>query len=149
MDPDLVSHPILALSNALNGATGMCCQQWHYWGSGPYVQGQTMCRLSEKNGKEIIHGLSSIPMQVDLFCLINLSLRHFDGRYTLVSRPFMSMAQWSLSLCFRCRGGMGGFFRSGGGGRTPSSSCMRRATSGGMCSGLPPGGGGWKLPLFC
>lgn len=91
--------------------------------------------------------MSSVPVYVDSFSVC--ALKSFDGRYTLVSRPFISMAQCSLSLCFRWRGGMGGFFRSGGGGRTPSSSCMRRATSGGMCSGLPSGGGGWKLPLFC
>lgn len=71
------------------------------------------------------------------------------GGYTLVSRPFMSMEQCSLSLCFRWRGGTGGIFLSGGGGRTPSSSCMRRATSGETSSGLPPAGSGWKLPLFC
>lgn len=62
--------------------------------------------------------------------------------YTLVSSPFMSMEQWSLSLCsllwweaWAC------FFFSTG--RIPSSSWIRRATSGERWSCLLPGGGGW------
>ncbi len=97
VDLDLVSHPIPALFNALNGSTGMCCQQWHYWGSSPYVQGQTMCCLLEKNGKEVIHVPSSVLMHVDLFCPIDFSLQfqwslyvslqtvHVDGTMVLVS----------------------------------------------------------------
>ena len=63
-------------------------------------------------------------------------------RYTLVSMPFMSMAQCSLwwSLFFPCLGGKGGFLLWGGAGpgRTPSSSCTSRATSGGSSSDLSP-----------
>lgn len=76
VDLDLVSLSILTLSNALNGSTGMCCQQWHY--CGPYVQDHTMCCLmnaSEKNWKEIKHVRSSVPMYVDSFSPINFSLR--------------------------------------------------------------------------
>lgn len=70
---------------------------------------------------------------------------HLKGDYTLVSRPFMSIVQWSLF--FMCLGGIGGFFLSGGG-RTPSSSCISRATSGGISSCLNPEEGGRKLPLL-
>lgn len=63
--------------------------------------------------------------------------------YTLVSRPFMSMEQWSLSLCsLLCWGAWGFLFLCSG--RTPSSSCIRRATSG--PSG--PQGGCWYPPFF-
>lgn len=62
--------------------------------------------------------------------------------YTLVSSPFMSTEQWSLSLCslLWCEEWACFFFSIG---RTPSSSWIRRATSGERWSCLLPGGGGW------
>lgn len=118
--------------------------QWRW----PFIPTYWATKLSWKRAPPTGDGLWSFPHESCWDEWWWCDVRY--GTYTLVSRPFMSMAQWSLSF-FSCLGGTGGFFLSGGGGgRTPSSSCMRRATSGGKASGLTPEhwGGGWKLPLL-